>query len=197
MLEPTKNSLDILKFISEQIQNLMFIHLNHFLLDIAWSYPENYTLNYLEIGCFAGGSSALMLQRQNTNVVSVDLGLIVAPALAIANVQKLKKQNTNFNYVQGNSHDENTVTKVKNLYSEYDIFYIDGDSDFLSVVKDFRLYKDVIKKGGYIIFNDFLEKKPNYRSLFDASEFETIGYIQNTFSARPDLKESLYVIRKI
>jgi len=197
MIIPTQVTLDIQRFVSSQIDNLIFHHLSHALLDIASTYPSENQLNYLEIGCFAGGSSCLMLQRPNTRVVSVDLGEIISPKLVIENAKKLQKQNTIFNYIKGNSHDSNTVSQVKNTISTVDMLYIDGDTSFSSITKDFNLYNSLVKIGGFIIFDDFLENKPAYTSLFNQN-FETFGYLQNSFKARPDnLNASLYVIRRI
>ena len=68
----TKNSLDITQKISEEMDGKTFHHHYHILYDIIKTYPDDYHLNYVEIGCYAGGSASLVTQRKNTNIFSID-----------------------------------------------------------------------------------------------------------------------------
>jgi SAM-dependent methyltransferase len=203
----TEHSLNLLKFISNQINNQTFHHHFHILYDIANSYPVDYILNYVEIGCYAGGSACLMLQRENTSVFSIDLGNPIHPSVVNENVNKLNKHNNNYNYIQGSSHDLNVFNKLSNHVNEIDILFIDGDHSFDGVAKDFEIYSKLVKNGGYIIFDDYndYQYSPEVKPSVDrlvlnlTDKYNIIGTIQNTLGARPSelIDGNCFIIQKI
>lgn len=192
-MKTSQTSLNITREISDEINNKTFHHHYHILYDIANLYPTDYQLNYVEIGCYAGGSACLLLQRKNTNVISIDLGTPINPSIVSENVNKLNKHNNKYNYIQGSSHDLNIFNKLNHYINEIDILFIDGDHSFVGVIQDFEMYSKIVKKGGYIIFDDYNDHRysPDVKLAVDGlisnltHEYNIIGTIKNTLGARP------------
>lgn len=205
-MKHTKKSLDLTEKISNEINNQTFHHHYHILYDIVMNYPTNYELNYLEIGCYGGGSASLVLQRPKTNVISVDLGVPISPSTVLGNINKLNIHNNKYNYIQGNSQSEDTFNNVKKISTEIDVLFIDGDHTYNGVKKDFELYSQLVKDGGYIIFDDYNDSihSPEVKTYVNdlmktlTIEYEVIGTLPNIFDARPSsLKDgNCFIIRK-
>lgn len=204
MIRITKESLELTRKISDAIKNQTFHHHYHILYDIAQSYNTEYEINYLEIGCYAGASACLLLQRKKTNVISIDLGIPISKNIVFSNVNKLNKHNNRYEYIEGNSHDKKTINKLNDILIEkkVDILFIDGDHSYEGVRKDFEIYSKYVKEGGYIIFDDYNDHKysPEVKLSvddLDLSEYDTLGEFGNEFGARPeDHKPNEFVIRK-
>ena len=204
MVTPTIKSLQMVEKISNEINNQTFHHHYYILYDIAKEFDDS-LINYVEIGCYGGGSACLMLQRPNTNVISIDLGEPISPNIVQQNVKKLNTLNNNYNYIQANSQKQETVDQLKTLINDIDILFIDGDHSYNGVIKDFNLYSDLVKSGGYIIFDDYNDHQysPEVKLavddlLINNLDYEIIGTIPNTFGARPnELKDgNCFVIKK-
>ena len=191
MLTPTQHSLDVVREISHRINNQTFHHHYHVLLDIAQTYPDDQILDYLEIGCYAGGSACLMLQRPYTAVTSIDLGHPVPPSVVQTNVALLNHRRNEFRYVQGNSNDPAVVAQINNR--KYDIIFIDGDHTYHGVWRDFLIYSPLLKPQGYLVFDDYNDAKhsPAVRSAVDhianqlRTRFDVVGALPNHLGARP------------
>jgi len=208
MLKLSQKSLDILRDISLKIDDKTFHHHYHILYDIAHTYDFNYPLKYVEIGCYAGGSTCLLLQRPNTTVVSIDLGTPIPPEVVYKNVNNLNELKNTFYYIQGNSQSIQTVDLLKNLIKEIDILFIDGDHSYQGVINDFLLYEKMVKSGGYIIFDDYNDAKyspavkyavDDILKTLDNNIYEKIGTIPNTLGARPAsmLEGNDFILKKI
>ena len=204
-LEKTfEESLDLLRYISDEIENKTFHHHYHILYDLINSYESDYKLNYLEIGCFAGGSACLVLQRPNTNVVSIDLGKPIPSSVVVKNVEKLNIHKNQYLYVKSNSHDIKTAERVKEYLGEVDVLFIDGDHSLGGVKKDFEIYSKFVKLGGYVVFDDYYDAKhsPGVRIFVDKhlkrKDYEIIGTLSNELGARPKERKygNCFIIRK-
>jgi predicted O-methyltransferase YrrM len=181
-------------------------HHYHILYDIATTYPENQTIIYVEIGCYAGGSACLMLQRPNTKVISIDLGSPIPESIVYTNISKLNKYNNQYNYLKGNSQTYDMVDRLKELIDEIDILFIDGDHSYQAVINDFILYEGLVKNGGYIIFDDYRDEgcpgtKQAVNEIIESvnDRYTIIGTLPNIFGARPDilLEGNDFIIQKI
>lgn len=201
-MKSTLESLNLTKQISASINEQTFHHHYHILYDI----PVSGNIHYLEIGCYAGGSAILMLHRPNTTVVSVDLGSPIHPDIVKNNIKNNNPYNNNFYYIQGDSQNLSTLTKVKEVIDRVDILFIDGDHSFQGVVRDFEMYKELVPPGGYIIFDDYNDKEssPEVKPAVDSiikklNNYEIIGTIKNDLGARPNTLEdgNCFIIRKI
>jgi hypothetical protein len=203
MFTITKESLRITQEISDKIDNKTFHHHYHILYDIANSYGRDSEITYLEIGCYAGGSACLMLQRPNTKVISIDIGKPILKSEVLTNVNNLNKHKNSYTYIEGDSKNENTVAELhKNLNGQLiDILFIDGNHSYHGVQNDFIKYNKYVKPGGYIIFDDYNDRhspevKPAVDGL-DLSGFIVIGEFGNEFGARSQIHPpNEFVIRK-
>ena len=202
----TQKSLDITRYISDSINNQTMHHHYHILHDIASSYPEHQTVTYVEVGCYAGGSACLMLQRPNTNVISIDLGHPIHESVVHANVLKLNKHNNSYNYLKGNSQTYEMVDRLKELTNEIDILFIDGDHSYQAVINDFMLYEGLVKSGGYIVFDDYRDEGcPGTKEAVDEivesvnGRYTSIGTLPNIYGARPDtlIEGNDFIIQKL
>jgi cephalosporin hydroxylase len=205
-MKHTLQSLVITQTISDQINNQTFHHHYYILYDIASTYPIDYEVKYVEIGCYAGGSTCLMLQRPNTRVISIDLGTPIDENVVLTNVNKLNKLNNSYNYIKGNSQTHEMVSRLKELINEIDILFIDGDHSYQGVINDFLLYEGLVKVGGYVVFDDYNDSQhsPEVKTAVDdmiptiVDRYEIVGTLPNIFNARPDwLKDGNdFIIRK-
>jgi len=206
-MKHTQESLNITRYISDNINNQTMHHHYHILYDIANTYPQDTNITYVEIGCYAGGSACLMLQRPNTNVISIDLGYPINESVVYDNVLRLNKFNNSYNYLKGDSQTYGMVDRLKELINEIDILFVDGDHSSQGVINDFMLYKDLVKKGGYIVFDDYNDAqhspavKPTVDNLIPSlkSTYNIIGTLPNIYGARPDtlLEGNDFIIQKI
>jgi predicted O-methyltransferase YrrM len=203
---PTIKSLELTKKISNEMENKTFHHHYHILYDIVNLFPENYKLNYIEIGCYAGGSACLVSQRKNTNIVSIDLGQPILPEIPKRNFNKFNVNQNDYTYIQGNSQTIETLSNLKKIVSYIDVLFIDGDHSYGGVVKDFELYSPLVKNGGYVIFDDYNDNKfsPEVKNavdslLKDLNGYEIIGTVPNTLKAKPEelTEGNCFIIKKI
>jgi predicted O-methyltransferase YrrM len=76
------------------------------------------------------------------------------------NLDKVKtyyNNNSIINLLQGNSYFDETETKFKDELgnNKLDLLFIDGDHTLDGVKNDFERYSKYVKKGGYIVFDDY------------------------------------------
>jgi predicted O-methyltransferase YrrM len=202
----TKESLDIVEKISNEMEGNTFHHHYHILFDLAQEFNTQH-INYVEIGCYAGGSACLMLQRPSTNVISIDLGYPISPDIVQKNINKFNKLNNFYTYLQGNSQTIEMVNQLTNIIDNINILFIDGDHSYQGVINDFSLYHDLVKPGGYIVFDDYNDSQysPEVNLAVNdivkqfSTQYKIIGTIPNLYNARPsELKEgNEFVIKKL
>ncbi len=191
----TAESLELTKQIAAAINNETFHLQYHILFDIANSYEKGRQLNYVEIGCYAGGSACLMLQRPNTNVISIDLGGPIPKERVMDNVSRLNTHNNSYQYIEANSQYPSTANIVKELLNggKIDILFIDGDHSYAGVQNDFQLYSKMVSNGGYIVFDDYNDHlySPEVRPAVDTinfQEYDVLGQYGNEFVVRKKIK---------
>ena len=203
-MKPTQESLDIMRKISETVPAPH--HHQHILLDIAKSYPDDQEIKYLEIGCLNGSSACLMLQRPKTEVITIDIGVPVDPMIAVANMESHNNHKNKFYYVRGYSHSPAVLDVIKEI-GVIDILFIDGDHSYSAVINDFNIYKDFIRPGGYIVFDDYnhpacpdVKKAVNDLVGKASIDFEIIGTLDNTLGAWRESEENntgnCFIIRR-
>jgi len=204
MIKATSTSLELTRKISTNINNKTFHHHYHILYDIAMSYPIKYSVNYLEIGCYAGGSACLMLQRKNTIVYSIDLGHPISPDVVLKNVSNLNIHNNKYEYIKGDSKKSETYSKITDKI--FDIIFIDGDHSYNGVISDFEIYSLLLKKGGYLVFDDYNDSQysPQVKLAVDnivknIKGYNIIGCIKNTLGARPSdmIEGNTFILNKL
>ena len=182
-------------------------HHYHIIYDVLNSYNESNIVNYVEIGCYGGGSACLALQRPNTNVISIDLGDPIPKNIVIENTTKLNIHNNKYTYLQGNSQTYEMVNQLKHEIDNIDLLFIDGDHFYQGVINDFMLYHDLVNTGGYILFDDYndAEHSPEVKLAVDdiikshLDAYEIIGTLPNTLGARPEEMQSgnVFILQKL
>jgi cephalosporin hydroxylase len=91
------------------------------------------------------------------NVYSIDLGSPINKEIPIRNVDKFKNENCSYKYFEGSSFDEKIISLVKEIAKSVDILFIDGDHSHIGVLNDFKNFSDLVKPGGYIVFDDYMD----------------------------------------
>jgi cephalosporin hydroxylase len=153
----TEESLIKLDEISENMEGTTFHKHTHILYDIRTEFGDK-PITYLEIGSYAGASISLISSHKYpTNCITLDLGTPISPDIVKRNVSKFKNEQSSFNYIQGNSQDINIINHVRDEIKEINILFIDGDHSKNGVFEDFNNYSNLVKSGGYIAFDDYLD----------------------------------------
>jgi len=162
--EITSDSISRINYIINNMEDKTSHNHYHIIYDICNSI-ENNDITYVEIGSYAGGSASLMSTHSKVKkVISID---IAGPSMnhnwhktmdiCIRNVEKFKHSKCFYKYIEGDSALQTTIQKLKEVVSEIDILFIDGNHNYNYVINDFNNYKDFVKKGGYIIFDDYMD----------------------------------------
>jgi predicted O-methyltransferase YrrM len=206
----TEESIIKTNSIVSKMKGKSFHNHYHIIYDVCSSIEHN-DIIYLEIGTFAGGSASLMSTHPKvTKVVSVDLGVPIDKSIPIENVNTFKHKNCEYTYIQGDSTDLDTINKLKEIVSKVDILLIDGNHTYDWVIKDFNNYKDFVKNGGYIIFDDYEDDiySPDVKlavndliKTLDELKFEIIGSLKYDLISKTNaphlLSSNEFIIRKL
>ena len=186
-IEITENSLNIINEIIDKMDKHSFHNHYHILYDLCNSLNKK-NITYLEIGAFAGGSASLMSTNENVSrIFSVDIGRPINKEIPIKNVNKFKHNNCKYDYIEGDSTSAKIIEKVTETVGLVDILFIDGDHSYNAVIQDFENYKNLVLKGGFIVFDDYMDsvhspdvyKAVNHIINFiDKNEYEIIGSLK-------------------
>jgi cephalosporin hydroxylase len=209
MFKITKESLLKNREISEKMEGKTFHLHTHILYDIRTSIGDTQNIKYLEIGSYSGGSVSLMSSHPYpTDCYSVDLGYPIEKETVERNVKRFKNEKSSFSYIKGNSQSYEIINHVKNTVSEVDILFIDGDHSKRGATLDYFNYSTILKKGGYLIFDDYMDSvhSPEVKyavddiiKTIDIEKYLLIGSIKyDTLKEFSDLGSSnLYIIKKL
>ena len=204
----TKSSLEKNKFISENMMGSTFHLHTHILYDIRTHLGEGLK-NYLEIGSYAGASMSLVSSHiYPTKCITVDLGSPINKTVVESNVLKFKNPNSEFKYIQGNSQDITVINQVKDECNKFDFLFIDGDHSTSGVILDFQNYSPLVKKGGYICFDDYLDYQfsPEVKGAVDSivqnlnkDEYNIIGSLSYEYlNEFTEVKSNnIFIIQKL
>ena len=143
-------------------------------LELLKIFKEHNPKYILEIGTANGGTlfSYCKLAREDAIIISVDLpkGLYGGgyPDWKIPIYQAFKKPNQKLYLLREDSHQQETLEKVKEILNgnQLDFLFIDGDHSYEGVKKDFEMYSPLVRKEGIIAFHDInpsmgtVEKSP-------------------------------------
>lgn len=205
MIKTTAQSLKLLEDITERIGGQTFHHHFHILYDLPLPSQQP---TYLEIGCYAGASAILMLQKPGVSVTSIDLGSPIHSSIVKSNVAANNPLNNDFRYVLGSSHEQSVFDRVKDL--SVDLLFIDGEHTSAGVEQDWKWYSELVVPNGWIVFDDYNDRKhsPEVGPAIDAivknldpRRYHVYGTVPNTHRARgfsPDYVEgNCYVIQRL
>lgn len=192
-----KSSCEKVQEISETMKGKTFHHHYHILGPLSEMLEDNYK-TFAEIGSFNGGSMCLMLNnKKGKNHISID------PFKVSAGQEKTFDEN-----VANHISDGQTVEKFVGLSDDpkiikgameaikkaggADIFFIDGSHAKKMVEKDFENYHESVNPGGFIVFDDYMDKKdsPGVKKAVDEmyengsfDGYNVIGTIKNEAKA--------------
>ena len=138
-------------------------------------------INYLEVGCYEGGSAVWMLENvlthEESTLTCIDpflpwFGGEVSKKRFLSNV-KLAGGADRTNLIIGYSQ----VELRKLPLESFDIVYIDGDHSAIAVLEDAVLSWPLLKPGGLVIFDDYAwqhSREPPLRPLMALDFFTEI-----------------------
>lgn len=209
MITPSFESLEKLKTISNEMQGQPFHLHSHILYDIR-TLLGNEPKNYLEIGVAYGMTAALVASHPyNTNCYLIDLGEPLGiDSIVNHNVKKFKNQGATHRYYMGNSMDPEIILRIKNEVDFFDFIFIDGLHTREGVINDFNNYEPLLRSGGVLVFDDYLDKwdcpevGPAIDELVErhGDRFEIVGSISydfiSTFSDKINSNNLFIMIKK-
>lgn len=127
---------------------------------------ENNIKSFMEIGTFKGGTMYLFSKICSGKKISVDF---VDPSSGYgrewnlfdveARNQSLRGEFPDIHFIEGNSHSQEVILKVREMLGaeKIDFLFIDGDHTYDGVRRDYLMYREFVKKGGYIAFHDIID----------------------------------------
>lgn len=163
-------------------------------------------VHYLEIGSYHGCSAAFISSNPRVKKITAVDPMVFQRQEDVfwENVNRFKLPGVDVSLVKKRSFDVD-VSKIPPV----DLLLIDGCHKFKTVVKDFDLYSPLVKSGGYIFFDDYLDAKnsPQVRKAVDhlvvtriaaEGEFEIVGTRDNAVGAFPDLgRNNTFILKKL
>lgn len=190
----------------EDIKNLIIqdnvkIEINgricHHKIKILYGLAKYFNLNkYIEIGVHNGSSMAYTLQSPS---ISECVGIDPFEDLVTndphmkhyQNNDKITLEKTKNNIMLNNKFnakinlikDYSENTNIDNLDNDYDLLFIDGNHNYKYVMNDFNKFKNVIKSGGYIVFDDLHQdgpKKAFFEILKNDKDIKLFGIFEKT-----------------
>ena len=115
-----------------------------------------------------------------------------------------------YEYIKGDSTNPSTIERLRELTTNVDVLFIDGDHQYDGVIKDFNNYKDFVVKGGYIIFDDYQDyiHSPEVKKAVDdlvrglnVLEYEIVGSLEYDLLSKtnvPNLSSSNeFILKKL
>jgi predicted O-methyltransferase YrrM len=169
-ITPSNESLDKVQYIAEKMEGRPFHFHSHLLYDIRSSLG-NQTINYLEIGTAYGMTVSLVASHPyTTNCYAIDLGFPEGVEVVVEkNVNTFKNKTSTFTYIKGNSREVDVINRLKSQVDTFDFIFIDGDHAFNGVIQDFNNYGNLLRPGGVLVFDDYLDEwdSPGVRPAVD------------------------------
>ncbi len=118
----------------------------------------------LEIGTANGGTLFLFsrIASQDAVIISIDLpeGKFGGgyPKWKIPLYKSFATQNQKIHLIRADSHNQETLEKVKNILGnqKVDFLFIDGDHSYEGVKKDFEMYSPLVRGNGIISLHDIV-----------------------------------------
>lgn len=141
----------------------------------------------LEIGGGLGGTLFLLCKASapDATIISINFPekMFLMEGYPTWKDQLLKSfagDTQNMHLIRANSHDVETINKIKNILGNraIDFCFIDGDHSYEGVKRDFEMYSPLVKKGGTIAFHDIITHHPRTGCEVDKfwREIKTHGY---------------------
>lgn len=123
--------------------------------------------NVLEIGLGYYGGTHMLWRQIFNRVITVEFNAWSMQRFRLS--ERLDPRST---IIIGNSHEPQTLEKVRSYVNSVDLLFIDGDHEYESVAKDWAMYHSLVKPGGIIAFHDSVCKAQHFgifQFLYDLS----------------------------
>ena len=119
--------------------------------------------HYCEIGSYLGSSACLMLNHHYPTFVScidplnLKIKNLSQESILLNNLKKINK--SNFKIYKHFSNDPELLDSFDKTNQKIDILFIDGNHSYKSVIDDFYNFSKYVTKGGFIVFDDYNDRK--------------------------------------
>ncbi len=145
-------------------------------------------VRYLEVGLWDGASFCYVAQHPKVKEV-YGIDIKVRELL----YKNLDKYQINAGIFQTNSNDKSILELIK---GKFDLIFIDGSHNYFDVIKDYTVYKELVEVGGYLVFDDYMDKfSPDVKKAVDYMRnidnfkgFEIIGSLEQHIPIYYDYK---------
>jgi cephalosporin hydroxylase len=169
----------------------------HILSAIRSTLPTDRTVQYLEIGIFKGATSAFMSRHPApTNIIGVDY-FAIRNQRTVADWMVSSVNGSNpISWISASSRSLEAVEKVRSLLGGQliDICFIDGDHTTRGAMTDFFTFSALVARGGYIVFDDFMDTRASSgvreavwlltkSGVINTRDYEIFGAIPNVAGA--------------
>jgi cephalosporin hydroxylase len=169
----------------------------HILSAIRSTLPADRTVQYLEVGIFKGATSAFMSRHPApTNIIGVDY-FAIHNQRTVANWMVSSVNGSNpISWISASSRSLEAIEKVRSLLGGQliDICFIDGDHTTRGAMADFFTFSALVARGGYIVFDDFMDTRASSGvreavwlltrfGVINTHEYEIFGTIPNVAGA--------------
>jgi cephalosporin hydroxylase len=162
----TEHRVDLERLVDEAFAVGM-VQVREEALELSRLIQELQPRNFLEIGTDRGGTFYLFCQltEREGKKISVDLpgGAYgsIEHNFAVERDRKMRAWSEQVTILERNSHDPRSVREVEEILSGElcDFLFIDGDHSYNGACKDFRLYRHLVRAGGYVIFHDIADSE--------------------------------------
>jgi predicted O-methyltransferase YrrM/acetyltransferase-like isoleucine patch superfamily enzyme len=190
------SSNDLVKSISEKVKT--FHHHYHILYVLAKLLGENFKL-YVELGTYYGAS---MITTASANPTAQFYGIDILQFPnqhndIMSNITQYFENTDNFHIIGTHTSNKDTLLKIRNVvYASggIDLLFIDASHQYKDVVNDYLVYSELVREGGFIVFDDYLDKvySPEVKIAVDFivnqydTQYNVIGSIPNAAKAYSD-----------
>lgn len=195
LIESHLLNVDLYKNITNSISSNIEGRICNHRVSILYTLVEIFDIkNYLEIGVHNGTSmSYVVSSNKSINCIGVDLFQNTIERYNHDNLQyertkhNILKSNKNskITLIKGNSFHTSTLDEVKTQLNnnQLDILFIDGDHSYNGIKNDFTNYSPLVKKGGFIVMDDYNPHYPGIIKFCDnlsSLEYKRIGVFNNS-----------------
>jgi len=98
-------------------------------------------------------------------------GMPVTRDIFVRNMQKMSIPDSDYTIIQKLSTDHEAIKEAARKH--YDLLIIDGDHTYSGVKHDFDNYRQLVKHGGYIVFDDY--GHPSWPDIKEFVDKEVVG----------------------
>ena len=151
----------------------------HHKIKVLYALCKKYNLEtYLEIGVHNGSSMSYVLQWNNIKkCIGIDpfeqLNTSDPSMTHYQNMDHITMSNSLKNIENNNKYDADIQliqeyscnVNPDDIGNNIDLLFIDGDHNYDAVLKDFHMFKNCVRHGGIIVFDDLHQDGP--RRVFD------------------------------